>query len=361
MIEIANKFNILGKAISAERYGFGHINDTYLVVCDSDVKYIMQRINHNVFKDVPALMENIVGVTEHIYKRLVSEGGDIEHALKVIPTREGKSFFHSKDGNYFRMYNFIDGAISIERRATKEEFRLAAIGFGRFQKMLDGFPANKLNETIKDFHNTRTRFENFLKAIEDDLAGRKNNCKEEIDFFIKRKGYSLRIVEAIEKGLIPLRVTHNDTKLNNVLINLTEMKASTVIDLDTVMPGSIVYDFGDSIRSGANTGAEDEKDLSKVGFSLELFEAYTSGFLEEVGNRLTKSEVDSLAFGAILMTFECGMRFLTDHLNGDKYFKIHRENHNLDRCRTQIKLVEEMEKNLDKMETIVKKHSNVNQ
>lgn len=355
MIEIANKFNIVGNAISAERYGCGHINDTYLVVCDSDVKYIMQRINHNVFKDVPALMENIVGVTEHIYKRLVREGGDTEHALRVIPTREGKSFFNSKDGNYFRMYNFIDGAISIERRATKEEFRLAAIGFGRFQKMLDGFPANKLNETIKDFHNTRKRFENFLKAVEDDLAGRKDNCNQEIDFFIKRKGYSLRIVEAIERTIIPLRVTHNDTKLNNVLINLTEMKASTVIDLDTVMPGSIVYDFGDSIRSGANTGAEDEKDLSKVGFSLELFEAYTSGFLEEVGNRLTKSEVDSLAFGAILMTYECGMRFLTDHLNGDKYFKIHRENHNLDRCRTQIKLVEEMEKDLLKMETIVKK------
>lgn len=220
--------------------------------------------------------------------------------------------------------------------------------------MLDGFNADKLHETIKDFHNTRVRYDNFLKAIEENRAGRRESVAEEIRFFVERKEYCGKIVDMLGNGEMPIRVTHNDTKLNNVLINIEEMKASTVIDLDTVMPGSIVYDFGDSIRSGANTGAEDEKELEKVSFSLELFESYVKGFLKEVGERLTESEKENLAFGAILMTYECGMRFLTDHLNGDLYFKIHRENHNLDRAKTQMKMVTEMEGLLGRMKEIVK-------
>lgn len=356
LIKTVMNFDIVGQAVSITRYGCGHINDTYLVVTENGPRYIMQRINHNVFKDVPALMENIVGVTEHIAKRLVAEGGDLGHALRVIKTKDGKDYYRDEQGLYFRVYNFIEGALSIERRATPEEFRLSAVGFGRFQKLLDGYDAEKLHETIKDFHNTKIRFENFLKAIETDSLGRKESCIKEIEFFLERKDYCSKIVDLLEEGKIPLRVTHNDTKLNNVLINLKEMKAVTVIDLDTVMPGSIVYDFGDSIRSGANIGPEDEKDLNKVDFSLELFDAYASGFVKEVRERLTSTESKNLAFGAILMTYECGMRFLADHLNGDTYFKIHRENHNLDRARTQIKMVSEMEKHLDEMKTIVRKY-----
>lgn len=307
-----------------------------------------------MFKDVNGLMENIVRVTGHIYERLKRDGGDVEHALRVIKTRDGKDFFQDEESNYYRLYNFIEGAVSIERRATPEEFRLSAEGFGRFQKMLDGFNADKLHETIKDFHNTRVRYDNFLKAIEENRAGRRESVAEEIRFFVERKEYCGKIVDMLGNGEMPIRVTHNDTKLNNVLINIEEMKASTVIDLDTVMPGSIVYDFGDSIRSGANTGAEDEKELEKVSFSLELFESYVKGFLKEVGERLTESEKENLAFGAILMTYECGMRFLTDHLNGDLYFKIHRENHNLDRAKTQMKMVTEMEGLLGRMKEIVK-------
>ena len=340
--------------MAVNRYGCGHINDTYLVENKGGPRYILQRINHNVFKDVNGLMENIVRVTGHIYERLKRDGGDVEHALRVIKTKNGKDFFQDEESNYYRLYNFIEGAVSIERRATPEEFRLSAEGFGRFQKMLDGFNADKLHETIKDFHNTRVRYDNFLKAIEENRAGRRESVAEEIRFFVERKEYCGKIVDMLGNGEMPIRVTHNDTKLNNVLINIEEMKASTVIDLDTVMPGSIVYDFGDSIRSGANTGAEDEKELEKVSFSLELFESYVKGFLKEVGERLTESEKENLAFGAILMTYECGMRFLTDHLNGDLYFKIHRENHNLDRAKTQMKMVTEMEGLLGRMKEIVK-------
>lgn len=352
----APKFDCKGEVISAERYGHGHINDTYLVTTKNGPRYLMQRVNHKIFKNVKALMDNIVGITEYIYEQTIKDGGNIKNAMVVIPTKKGEKYLEY-EGNFYRMYNFIEGALSIERRATPEEFKLAAIGFGRFQKLLDNYPAEKLNETIKDFHNTKVRYENFLEAIKNDASNRKHSCEEEIKFFVERKDYCGRIVDKLESGEIPLRVTHNDTKLNNVLIDLEAMVAATVIDLDTVMPGSILYDFGDSIRAGATTGAEDEKDLSKVNFSMELYEAYVEGFLSEVGEKLTEKELEEFAFGAILMTFECGMRFLTDHLNGDTYFKIHREGHNLDRARTQIKLVKDMEKNFEKMQAIVKKYS----
>lgn len=355
LINTASKFDCKGEVVKVERYGHGHINDTYLVTTIGGPRYLMQRINHKVFKNVKALMENIVNITEYTYEETKRNNGNLNTVMVVIPTKSGEKYLE-EDGNFYRMYNFIEGALSIERRATPEEFRLSAVGFGRFQKLLDSFPAEKLHETIKDFHNTVVRYNNFIKALEEDPLDRKKDCAEEIAFFKTRKHYCGRIVNMLASGEIPLRVTHNDTKLNNVLIDLDAMVASTVIDLDTVMPGSIVYDFGDSIRSGATTGAEDEKDLSKVNFSLELFEAYAEGFISEVGERLTETEKEELAFGAILMTFECGMRFLTDHINGDTYFRIHREGHNLDRARTQIKLVQDMEKSLDKMKAIVRKY-----
>ena len=351
---IVLQFNIPGNFVKGVAYGCGHINDTYLIETDTK-KYILQRINHNVFKNVDGLMSNIVGVTEHIKTRLQKDGKDVTNALSVIYTLDGKPYYFDGE-NYYRLYNFITDGVSIETRATKEEFYLSAVGFGRFQKLLDGYPSENLWDTIVDFHNTRRRFENFKIAMSENKAMRLDSVQEEVKFFLDRERYTGIVVDMLASGELPTRVTHNDTKLNNVLIDMNAKRASSVIDLDTVMAGSLLYDFGDSIRSGATTAAEDEIDLSKVNFDIELFEAYTKGFVEEVGERLTEKEIEYLAFGAILMTFECGMRFLTDYLNGDTYFKIKREHHNLDRARTQIKLVKDMEKRLDEMNDIVKRY-----
>ena len=333
-------------------YGAGHINDTFLVTTTEGTRYILQRINHHIFRDVDGLMNNIVGVTEFIAKKKIALGKDPASAMRVIPTIDEKNYTLF-EGNYYRLYNFIDKAVSINTVATPHQFYLSGIGFGQYPKYLDGYPAESLTESIPLFHNTRSRFENLRKAVNEDKVGRAKSVQKEIDFFFARESYADRILKLLEEKKIPLRVTHNDTKLNNVLIDLESDQPVAVIDLDTVMPGSILYDFGDSIRSGANTGEEDERDLSKVSFSLELFRSFATGFLGEVKDRLTETEKEQMAFGAILMTFECGMRFLTDHLEGDVYFKIHRENHNLDRARTQIKMVADMEKCLDDMNAIV--------
>lgn len=382
LFQVASQFNIEGEPFYAKPYGNGHINRTYLVKCKTDggeVKYILQQINHTVFKNVENLMKNIVAVSNHIYKIMVESNEDIENALRVIKTKDGKDYLQDKgksyellnsgkypefncikddDGHFYRLYNFVENGIGIETKATIEEFRSSALGFARFQKYLDSFDASVLYETIPNFHNTVVRFENFEKAIEKDVANRAKNVAEEIEKYASRKHYTNVVVDLLESGEIPTRVTHNDTKLNNVLINLKTLNPVTVIDLDTVMSGSLLYDFGDSIRSGATTGAEDEKDLTKVNFSLELFEAYVDGFMSELADRITDKETELLAFGAILMTYECGLRFLTDYLENDVYFRVHRENHNLDRTRTQMKLVEDMEKVLPKMNEIVYKYKN---
>lgn len=377
LLSVVSQFNIKETPIKAVPYGNGHINRTYLITAisnDGDAKYILQQINHHVFKDVEKLMHNIVAVTNHILKRKNEWGEETADTLKVIETKNKENFLLDKgecyqlynfsddaiikcikgdDGHYYRLYNFIEGGISIETKATPEELYASAIGFGKFQKYLDGFDATVLYETIPNFHNTVVRYKNFEKAIIEDIKGRAKDIEEEIKKYRNRKKYSNRVVDLLESGEIPLRVTHNDTKLNNVLINTKSLNPVTVIDLDTVMPGSLIYDFGDAIRSGATTGLEDEKDLSKVNFSLELFEAFTKGFMEQLADRLTDKEVELMAFGAILMTYECGMRFLSDHLQGDTYFRVHRNNHNLDRARTQLKLVQDMEKVLPKMNEIV--------
>ena len=349
MLEIANQFQTTAPIISLEPYGMGHINRTYLAIASNGDKYIMQKINDAIFTNVDGLMYNICGVTEYIAKQW--QGGEI---LEVINTKSGQPYLHCDEG-YFRMYNFLSGQ-SVETGATLQQFRLAGEGFGRFQRLLDGYPSDKLFEVIQHFHDTEKRFEAFTKAVNDDVCGRVAHCREEIDFYLSRKGYCRRVLDLMKEGQIPQRVTHNDTKPNNVLVEESENKVVAVIDLDTIMPGSMLYDFGDSIRYGANTAAEDEQDLQKVAFSKDYFEAYCRGFLPEVKDMVTSGEKENLHFGAILMTFECGMRFLTDYLSGDTYFRIHREGHNLDRCRTQIALCKDMERNEQYMKDTVKKY-----
>lgn len=352
IISIAARFRIGARAVKAERYGCGHINDTYRITDEHGKYYILQRINHNVFRNVEALMCNIVGVTEYISRR-VEEGRE---RLEVIPTLEGGNYLKVASG-YYRMYNFIYSGVSIETRPSINEMRVSGQGFGRFQQLLDGYPAATLFDTIPDFHNTVSRFARFREAIAADTAGRLGYVRKEVEWYLEREKYCGIVLKGIADGSIPLRVTHNDTKLNNVLIDVRHNEAVAVIDLDTVMKGSILYDFGDGIRSGANTGAEDEKDLCKVNFSRELFDAYAEGFISEAGAKLTGTEKRLMAFGAVLMTYECGMRFLTDYLEGDTYFKVHREGHNLDRTRTQMKMVEDMEAQLKDMEATIKRYA----
>lgn len=348
-LKIVEKFQIEGRFVSAEKYGRGHINDTYLVETSAK-KYILQKINHTVFKNVEGLMSNIVGVTEFIASKSTSTNQ--AELLRVIKTTDGQSFLKTNEG-YFRLYNFISAGISIETTPSEEQLRVAGSAFGSFQNLLFEYPAEKLFETIVDFHNTEARYKNFEQAIFENKANRLNEVGEEIEFFKSRKSYASKVRKLIANGSIPLRVTHNDTKLNNVLIDVKNMRPVAVIDLDTIMAGSSLYDFGDSIRSGANVGTEDG--TRQAGFSIELFSAFCSGFISELRGKLTDLEVENMAFGAILMTYECGMRFLTDYLDGDVYFKTSSPRQNLNRAKSQMKMVEEMEKALPQMTAIVKK------
>lgn len=350
--EIVRNFAI---DVTVEAYGNGHINDTY--IADSEPRYILQRINHAIFKEPDKVMSNIVGVTEFLKAKIIAAGGDpTRETLSVIKTKDGKSYYKTEDGNYFRMYNYVENAVSYEAVENPKQFYEAARAFGRFQNMLSDYPADKLYDTIPFFHDTVKRFGDFEKAVADDLAGRRASVEKEIEFVLSRKADAAVVVDAIADGRVPLRVTHNDTKLNNVMLDAVDGSGVCVIDLDTVMPGSLLYDYGDALRFGASSGAEDEVDLDKIYFDLELFEAFTKGFLQEVGDKLTPAEIEFLPFSAKLLTYECGMRFLGDYLNGDTYFKIHREHHNLDRARTQFKLVADIETKLGAMKEIVKKY-----
>lgn len=332
-------------------YGNGHINDTYLR--EGNPGYILQRINTNVFKDPNSVMENIVNVTEYLRAEIVKNGGDPEReTMNVIKTKLGKNCYMADSSNYFRMYKFVSNSVSFD---TAEDLSLlfeAGKSFGKFQRMLDGFDAGLLHETIVDFHNTPKRIEQLEAAIKKNYENRAERVSAELDAAKKYSKYASLITDAMADGSVPSRVTHNDTKLNNVLFDKDTHKGICVIDLDTVMPGSILYDFGDALRFGASSGAEDETDLSKIYFDLEKYKSFSEGFLSEVGECLTKREIELLPESVIIMTYECGIRFLADYLNGDVYFKIHRENHNLDRARTQLKLVADMETKLDEMHRI---------
>lgn len=355
---IMANFTVEGTLVSCERYGEGHINETYLAVMENKGKktnYILQKINSNLFTDVDKLMNNIRLVTEFNRKKITERGGNPDReSLTIIYAKDGKPYYKNSDG-YFRLYVFITDAIAYQVVEKPEHFYQSAVAFGNFANLLAEFDATKLFEVLPNFHNTEKRFKDFENSLKADKMGRAKDVKAEIDFYLERKDYCGRIVNLLKSGEMPTKVTHNDTKLNNVMLDAVTGNYVAVIDLDTIMPGSICYDFGDSIRFGCNPAKEDEKDLSKVNFDINLFETYAKGYLTALGKGATQIEKDNLAFGAILMTYECGMRFLCDYLDGDVYFRTVREGQNLDRTRTQIKLVKDMEKVYDKMCDIIKK------
>lgn len=356
---ILESFNFKGELISCEIFGSGHINTTYMAIYNEESKiskYIVQKVNINVFKNIDALMDNVFAVTSFLRDKIKENGGDSNReTLNYIKTADGHKYLKCDNGDCYRAYKFVDDSKSYNSVDSAEIFGKSGVAFGRFQKYLSDFPATTLNETIPNFHNTIWRFENeFLPAVKNDLKGRASTCENEIEFVMQRKEDCSRLVNLIEKGELPIRVTHNDTKLNNVIFDESTDDAICVIDLDTVMPGLALYDFGDSIRFGANTCAEDEADTSKVAINLEYFKAYAKGFLSEAGESFNQCELDNLAFSAKLMTFECGMRFLTDYLNGDTYFKTAYDNHNLVRAKSQFALVKDMESKMSEMEEIIR-------
>lgn len=346
--EIAGHFPIEGKAVKVSQIKSGHINQTFLITTDTGSRYILQWINQYVFPNVDALMNNMAAISAFLRQR---EDGKMA-MISYIDTKDGRTYYDDGQGGAWRIYRFVDNSICLQRAETAEDFYQSARGFGGFQYALRDFPAEQLEETIVDFHNTVDRYQKFRDAIEADACGRLQEVEKEVDFALAREARACRLHHKRERGELPVRATHNDTKINNVLLDKDSRETICVIDLDTVMPGLSAYDFGDAIRFGASTAAEDETDLDKVSLNLEYFQAFTRGFLEACPS-LTEAEVKALAQGAYTMTIECGIRFLTDYLMGDKYFSIDREKHNLDRCRTQFKLVRDMEQKWEQMEAIV--------
>lgn len=356
LVEALNSFSFDSGIIDKHQYGNGHINDTFLLTFNNGSKAILQRMNSNVFKKPNEVIENIIHVTNFLREKIIINKGDPEReTLNLIPATNGNLYYVDSIGDYWRVYRFIENAKTYDVVESPSMFHESAFAFGNFQRLLSDYPAANLHETIKGFHDTRARFLTFKNAVKEDKFDRAKNIKEEIEFVLKREPLASCFSETQDKGELPLRVTHNDTKLNNVMIDNATGKAICVIDLDTVMPGLAMNDFGDSIRFGANTGEEDERDLSKVSLDMDLFGIYAKGFIEGCGKGLTEKEILLFPMGAKMMTFECGMRFLTDYLQGDIYFRIHRENHNLDRARCQFKLLEDMELKWDRMNGVIRK------
>ncbi|WP_312642302.1 aminoglycoside phosphotransferase family protein [Hydrogenoanaerobacterium sp.] len=359
---VVDCFEYEGEFAGALPYGSGHINDTFAAYFQledgTSRRYILQRVNSHVFKDPKAVMENVAGVTHYLSKAIAKAGGDpMRETLNLIATKGGEFYHVDEDGGFWRMYVFIEDTTTFQMVQNADDFYNSARAFGKFQLLLAEYPAATLHETIPLFHNTVDRIRQFKEALAANTTGRADDVREEIEFVLSREADTHALLDQLAEGKLPLRVTHNDTKLNNVLIDNATGKGICIIDLDTVMPGLSLYDFGDSIRFGATTAAEDERDLSKVNFDISLFEVYTKGYLEVAGSVLTPNEIANLPMGAKLMTLECGMRFLADHIAGDTYFKIHREGHNLDRARTQFKLVADMEQQWEAMHAVVKKYT----
>lgn len=343
MKQEANLYNIMEQFVIGSKiapYGNGHINGTYSVEVP---RLLLQRINTDVFKNPDELMENIETVTDFLREKIIAAGGDPDReTLRIIKTVDGKNYYCDKWGNVYRMYRFVENTKIIDSEKSYDNIYHAGKGFGHFQKMLSDFPVEKLHETIPNFHHTPKRVEALKLAIEEDKVGRAKNIEKEIAFALEHAKIADVVVSRMETGEVPVRVTHNDTKINNILFDRDSGEAVCVIDLDTVMPGSMLYDFGDALRMGASTGEEDEVDLYKVRFDKEAFRVFARGYLEELGNDLTPAEIELLPISAALLTYECGIRFLTDYLNGDTYFRVHREHHNLDRARNQFKLVSDI-------------------
>lgn len=352
----ASAFDFGGPMVcDPHHYGEGHINDTFVVWrADHTKRFILQRINTDTFTDPAGLMENICGVTRHLRTKIQAEGGAPgRECLNVIPTLSGASYYIDTEGNAWRAYDFVENTVCLQQVGCEADFRTVAETLGKFQNQLADYPASTLHETIARFHDTPNRYANFEKALAADALGRAKTIAPEIAFIHAREKDCHVLLDQLAAGEIPLRVTHNDTKINNVLLDEATGKGICVIDLDTVMPGLSAYDFGDSIRTGANDCAEDEPDQSKVHFDLHLYEVFAKGYLSTAGSTMHTAEKKSLAWGAKLMTLECGIRFLTDYLEGDHYFHIARPNHNLDRARTQFTLVRQMEDVFDQMLEIV--------
>ncbi len=351
LIESANAFGLRTEGVPC---GNGHINSTFIAEKDGDM-YILQLINTDVFKNPAIMMDNICKVTNHIKDQVIKLGGDVEReVMNMLSTVDGRNFFVASNGDTYRAYKFIKDSITIEGNPTPEEFAQAGFGFGRFQKYLADFPASELVETIEDFHHTPKRVAKIKETIKADKFNRVKDCEDIIDYILKNENEAGIVIDGIKSGDIPVRVTHNDTKLNNILFDKETKNALCVIDLDTVMPGSLLYDFGDAIRYGASTAAEDEKDLDKVSVDLNLFESFTDGFSAALRNTFTKTEAELLPFSAKLLTYELVVRFLDDYLNGDTYFKTKYPEHNLVRAKNQMKICQDIDLKINDMKKIVK-------
>ncbi len=332
-----------GRPVSCEQIKCGHINETYLIGTDTGAKYVLQWVNRYVFPNVDAIMGNMSAISAYL-----REQGERMAMISYIDTLDGRSYYDDGAGGCWRTYKFVDNSICLQHAGSPADFYESARAFGHFQYTLRGFDASALQETIPDFHNTPVRYSQLRDALASDPLGRAKSVKEETEFFLAREQRGGTLQRMRDSGELPVRVTHNDTKINNVLLDADTRRAICVIDLDTVMPGLSAYDFGDAIRFGASTAAEDERELERVQLDMELYRVFTRGFAEACPS-LTEREREVLPLGAYIMTLECGMRFLTDYINGDKYFSIDRESHNLDRARTQIKLIEEMERHWNDM------------
>ncbi|MEM1084413.1 MAG: aminoglycoside phosphotransferase family protein [Verrucomicrobiota bacterium] len=355
---IAMKFAIEGKLVIAEEIQTGHINSTWRVSFESETgeqrRFILQRINREVFEDPLAVMLNVECVTRHINDRVMRTKKDLSgRTLELYPGRDGRFWVPDDDGSIWRCYNFIEGCRTYDVVENERQAYQAARAFGAFQDLVSDLVPDELAETIPGFHDTRQRYDRLMKMVEDDPCGRAAAVAEELAFIRRREGDVDRVLGLMNEGKVPLRITHNDTKINNVMIDEATDEAICVIDLDTVMPGSVLFDFGDMVRTAVSPAEEDERDLSKIEVRMPVFEALVDGYLSSAGGFLNEVEIAHLAFSSKLITFELAIRFLTDHLNGDRYFKTHHEGHNLDRCRAQLALVERIEEKLEEMEQVV--------
>lgn len=350
---IIRQFRLAGTQFTYQPFGSGHINDTYLVHDNQETPYLLQRINHQVYGDVQGMMDNIRRVTEHLRQKLAAHAASSMTTLQVIPTHDGALFHQDVSGNYWRILTFINDTVAYDVATSPAQAREAGRAFGQFQALLRDLPGEPLNETIPQFHHMESRLTRFAKAQDADVMQRAGEVPQEIAFVQQRAAEMLNLHQLVETGEIPQRVTHNDTKLNNVLLDPHTHQARCVVDLDTVMPGSVLFDFGDAIRTTANTAGEDETDLDKVQLHLAYYDAFAQGYLSEAHNFLTKKEIEYLPFSARYMTFIMGLRFLTDYMAGDVYYKIHHPDHNLRRARNQFQLVRRMEAHYDDMVRIV--------
>lgn len=357
ILELAKKFNIPSEPVDLCECKVGHINSTYFIYCSDGEKYVLQNINTSIFKDTDILMNNIVGVTSHIRKKLEAEGKDpMRGTLNFYCAETGLYYYKDEEGRCWRLYKYVDRVDCFQSAESTELLERVGRAFGHFQMQLADYDAGALKETIPNFHNTTSRLNDFKIALEKNAAGRAASIPDDIAFVLDHSEVCSYIMDKIADGTIPLRVTHNDTKLNNILMDSKTGEPVCVIDLDTIMPGSVLFDFGDAIRFGASSAAEDETDLSKVYMREDAFDAFAKGFVGGLEGSLSEEEIMELPMGALIITLETGIRFLTDYLNGDTYFRIHYPQHNLDRARNQFALVRDMEKKMPRMREIVKKY-----